>query len=580
MAIQDQLRELIRVSLPEELRSFDILLEKPKQSSFGDWSTNFALSSFPQVKENYRQPLLWAEALSKMILSMDQGKLLLSAEALAPGFINFRLQKNLSLEPLQKILAHPEQLCEQFGQNRKIIIEYSSPNIAKPFTVGHFRSTIIGDCLANFYEAAGFQVFRDNHLGDWGTQFGKQIVALKKWGDETAIAQSENPVQELVKLYVRFHEEAEKDPSLEDEGRAWFKKLEDNDPEARRIWQLCINWSLAEFKKIYTRLGVHFTENPDNDYFGYGESFFEPFLSDLIEELKASGLAKEGKEGAYLIFFPNDQYPPLMIQKKDGSTLYATRDLATDRWRSQQARYENADGSNPIIVNEVGAEQALYFQQLYAAENLLGWFQAGERVHVKHGLFRFKEGKMSTRKGNVIWLTEVLDKALEKALTLSESQEIAEAVSISALKWNDLRRRSDLMIHFDWDEMLNLQGNSGPYLQYSYARTCSVLRKAKEAGLRVEKELQGISYNEEEAALLSLLSEFKTSLRRATEEFSPYLLCAYLYQLAQTFNTFYNKHSILTSSAERQFRLQLTTAVSLIMKKGLELLGMVALEKM
>jgi arginyl-tRNA synthetase len=224
-------------------------------------------------------------------------------------------------------------------------------------------------------------------LGDWGTQFGKQIVAIKRWGNEEEISQSSNPVEKLVALYVKFHEEAEKDPELEDEARAWFKKLENGDSEARALWQKCIDWSFIEFAKIYQALGVSFTENNGR---GYGESFVEDMLQPLIEELKKQGIAKEGEEGAVLIFYPNDELSPLMIAKKDGSTLYATRDLATDKWRRENPRYQNADGSAPLVINEVGGEQVFYFRQLYRAEELLGWYEKGQRAHVKHGLYRFK----------------------------------------------------------------------------------------------------------------------------------------------------------------------------------------------
>lgn len=580
MSVEEQLSQLITQVLPIELQDLRIHLEKPTNNEFGDYACNIAMTGYPAVKTEFASPRHLAEYIVNAVVVADQQRLLKTATVAGPGFINLTLQEEYLFEHLAQILQKPENLIHQFGQEKKVIVEYSSPNIAKPFTIGHFRSTIIGDCIARLLSASGFTVFRDNHLGDWGTQFGKQIVAIKKWGDEATIAASAHPVNELVALYVKFHEEAEKDPSLEDEGRAWFKKLESGDPEARRVWQLCIQWSLTEFKKIYTRLGVSFTENPENGYFGYGESYFEGMLTDVIKELQAKGIAHEGQEGAILVFFPSEQLPPLMIQKKDGATLYATRDLAADRWRKNNPRYENADGSAPLIINEVGAEQALYFQQLYQTEQLLGWFKPAQRIHVKHGLFRFKEGKMSTRKGNVIWLTDVLDKAEAKAQTFSTDQHIAQQVSISALKWNDLKRRSDLAIQFDWDELLNLQGNSGPYMQYSYARAMSVLRKAESASLSIDRQVQPQSVQAEERQLLGDLYQFGNVLETATRQYAPYLLCNYLYSLAQTFNSFYNKYPILKDSPERQFRLQLTQAVALIIEKGLLVLGMTPLEKM
>jgi arginyl-tRNA synthetase len=465
------------------------------------------------------------------------------------------------------------------GQSKKAIVEYSSPNIAKPFSIGHLRSTIIGDSVAHLLEASGYQVFRDNHLGDWGTQFGKQIVAIKKWGDEAVISSSDKPVEELVALYVKFHEEAEKDPSLEDEARAWFTKLEQGDPEARRLWQRCIDWSFVEFAKIYEYLGVSFTENNGR---GFGESFFEPFLQEVIQQLITTGLAKTGEAGATLIFYPNDEFTPLMIAKKDGSTLYATRDLATDRYRRTTARYQNEDGSAPLVVNEVGSEQSFYFQQLYRAEELLGWYQKGERVHVKHGLYRFKEGKMSTRKGNVIWLQEVLDKAKDKALALSSNETIAQAVSIAALKWNDLKRKSDLNINFDWEEILNLQGNSGPYMLYSYARARSILRKAQEQKIANNgtSDFANTALEPIEKQLIMSLTNFKSSVARAASEFAPHHLCNYLFELASTFNSFYNQLPILSGGDKQGLRLQLVAHTSQVLHAGLGLLGIKTLEQM
>lgn len=561
-----------------------IQLEKPTQSDFGDLSSNLAMTLYQQVKDQFVSPKDFASALVANIKTKAQSAIFQEISIAAPGFINFKLADQYFLEKLKKNGQGKNAQFVNLGLGKTAIVEYSSPNIAKPFTIGHLRSTIIGDSIANLLEASGYRVFRDNHLGDWGTQFGKQIVALKRFGDETKIAQAAKPVTELVALYVKFHEEAEKDPALNDEAREWFKKLEDGDQEARSIWQKCIDWSFKEFARIYQYLGVSFSENNGR---GYGESYFEGMLPALIAELKQQGLAKEGKEGATLIFYPNDELPPLMIAKKDGSTLYATRDLATDKWRRENPRYQNADGSAPLVVNEVGSEQTFYFQQLYRAEEILGWYAKGQRKHVKHGLYRFKEGKMSTRKGNVIFLEEVLDKAKEKALTFTKDEAIAQAVSIAALKWNDLKRKSEININFDWTELLNLQGNSGPYMLYTYARAKSILRKAETVEGQTDLKFteqgfdeQKIVLNSSERALLLALDEFNQIVARAAAEFAPHYLCNYLFDLAQLFNSFYNQYPILNSSSERQFRLNLVEAVVITLRKGLGLLGISTLEKM
>lgn len=556
----------------------EIKLEQPSNPEFGDLACNVAMTAFKDHRDQFANPIALAEEIVKKVEALDQQQHLAAIQVQRPGFINLTLTDTYWLTALEQ---NQQQITSyhNLGQGKKAIVEYSSPNIAKPFTIGHLRSTIIGDSVANLLEASGYQVFRDNHLGDWGTQFGKQIVAIKKWGDEAAISASSKPVEELVALYVKFHEAAETDPSLEDEARAWFTKLEQGDQEARRLWQRCIDWSFVEFAKIYEYLGVTFTENNGR---GFGESFFEPFLQEVIQQLVKSGLAKTGEAGATLIFYPDDELSPLMIAKKDGSTLYATRDLATDRYRRTQSRYQNSDGSAPLVVNEVGSEQSFYFQQLYRAEELLGWYQKGERVHVKHGLYRFKEGKMSTRKGNVIWLQEVLDKAKEKALALSSDDAIAQAVSVAALKWNDLKRKSELNINFDWEEILNLQGNSGPYMLYTYARSRSILRKASEQKLDVSTHNNPVTIvlDPIEKQLIMRLTYFKASVARAATEFAPHHLCNYLFDLASVFNGFYNQLPILAGGDKQHLRLQLVAHTSQVLQAGLGLLGIKTLEQM
>ncbi|MCD8484533.1 arginine--tRNA ligase [Candidatus Woesebacteria bacterium] len=444
--------------------------------------------------------------------------------------------------------------------------------MAKPFTIGHLRSTIIGDAVANLLEATGWTVKRDNHLGDWGTQFGKQICAIKKWGDEEEIAQSERPVKKLVELYVKFHAEAEENPELVDEGRAWFKKLEDGDLEARRLWQKCIDWSWKEFNQIYEELGVRFTEN---DGRGYGESYFEDKMDVVVEELETKNLLTDS-EGARLVFFPDDQYPPLMVIKKDGTTLYATRDLATDKFRLQKY------GADVRIINEVGAEQSLYFQQIFAIELMLGWVEPDQRVHVKHGMFRFKDGKMSTRKGNVIWLEDVLQEARERAQQLGDdpehAQTIASAVGIGALKWNDLKRSAHLDVVFDWDEMLSMEGNSGPYMQYTVVRGKSVLQKWQESGFTATATTEA-DITPEGLEILRLLSRYGEAVERAAQEYAPHLLANALFEIAQSFNTFYNKHQIVADGVP-QVRIDLVNATVAVLSHGLGLLGIETVDRM
>jgi arginyl-tRNA synthetase len=409
--IKDRIYDIVKKAIEEVGYSSEkFTLTKSTRPEFGDFATSIAMVLAKELKKD---PFEIAGEIAQVIPIIDPVG---SVKIIRPGFINVSLSPNYLLEELDEIIDKKEIYgTTPINEEKKVIVEYSSPNIAKPFTIGHLRSTIIGDAIANLLEATGHRVYRDNHVGDWGTQFGKQIYAIQKWGDLSVIEQSEHPVKELVALYVKFHEEAEKDPTLEDQARAIFKKLEEHDPEITKLWKMCIDWSFREFDRIYEELGVHFTENHGH---GYGESFFEDKMQDIINELEKTDFYQESKD-AKLVFFPDDKLPPLMIIKQDGASLYATRDLATDKFRLTNEKYK------PLIkiINEVGAEQSLYFQQLYETEKMLGWVKDGQRVHVKHGLYRFKDMKMSTRKGNTIWLEDVLKEAEDRASEINKTDE-------------------------------------------------------------------------------------------------------------------------------------------------------------
>lgn len=618
-----KLKEIVKELTEEDVK---IEINRSNDSSHGDWTTNIALQIFARgkgeaLRGKFGSPRDLAQEIVEKFESQpstssgnnsslsEQGESkglegIEKVEVAGPGFINFYVSINYLVDRVTE-LQNSEFNFPNIGQNRPAVVEYSSPNIAKPFTIGHLRSTIIGDAIANLLEAVEYHVYRDNHLGDWGTQFGKQIYAIKTWGNEAEIDKSSDPIKELVALYVKFHEEAEKNPELEEEGRKWFKRLEDKDPEAIRLWLKCIDWSFKEFERIYGELGVHFTENGGK---GYGEAFFEDKMGPIIDELREKGFLKES-QGAQLVFYPNDVLPPLMILKQDGATLYATRDLATDKFRL--GHY----GKDVLVINEVGAEQSLYWRQLYMLEEMLGWYQRGQRVHVGHGLFRFKEGKMSTRKGNVIWLEDVLDEAKQRALGLTKTQfptedgsfgdddlttskisdgakahkldmldtlAVAKQVAIGAIKWNDLRRSAHLDVTFDWDEVLNMQGNSGPYIQYSYVRTKSILERAGVKDGFWTSQNDNYSLNPEELAVLRELDKFAEVVEQAAVTYSPNVVAQYLFELAQLFNNFYQKHRIVNAATEeeKEFRLALTRAVGAVLQKGLNLLGIVAPDKM
>jgi arginyl-tRNA synthetase len=503
--IKDDISNLIKKALgelgfkAEELPAFTV--EHPDELSHGDYATNVALVLSKIAKKN---PVELAKNLCEkinIILTDEKEKIISKVEVAGPGFINFYLAPEFFEGQTKEIIKKGKKFGQnKVGKGKKVVMEYSSPNIAKPFTVGHLRSTIIGDAVANILDYSGYKVIRDNHLGDWGTQFGKLIVAIKKWSSMDVIGKSDTPIKDLVDLYIRFHDEAEKDKSLEDEGRAWFTKLEKGDKEAKRIWEKCVKLSLKEFERIYKVLGVKFDT-------AYGESFFEDKMAAVIEDVKKAGIARES-EGAYLVFFDQlgadkEKYPPFMLLKTDGSSLYSLRDLAADKWRKKKY------GKDVVIINEVGGEQSLHFKQLFETEKLLGYVKEGERVHIAHGLYRFPEGKMSTRKGNVIWLDDVINEAVERAGAINK--DTAEIVAIGALKFNDLKREAKGDINFNWDEILNLKGDSGPYLQYSCVRALAILQKAKEE--RIKPKFKKI--NSEISNLEKILYRFVEVVERA-----------------------------------------------------------------
>ena len=553
----------------------DIKLEKPENEEFGDYSSNVALTLFGKSEQNkaFKSPRDLAQDLADKLNKDKKLKdIVIKIDVAGPGFINFSLRKEILFDTLLNVLSYKDTFrYTSKNKHKKVIVEYSSPNIAKPFTIGHLRSTIIGDAIANLLEATGWEVFRDNHLGDWGTQFGKQIYAIKAWGDVKKIESSDNPVKELVNLYVKFHEEAEKDPAIEEEARKWFKKLEDGDKEARDLWQKCVNWSWKEFSKIYNKLGVSFSKE-FNDGKGLGEAFFEDKMKPVVKELNNKKLLKEGKEGAKLVFFENDKYPPAMIIKKDGATLYHTRDLATDKYRSERYKPD-------LIINEVGVEQSLYFQQLYEIELLLGWYAKDQRKHIAHGLYRFNDRKMSTRKGDVVWLEDIIEEAIKQAKALgSNTEEVARQVAVGALKYNDLKRDAKGDITFNWQEILNMEGNSGPYLQYTHARTQAVLSKSEVKSPKLSR-VDSSDLKKEELSLLRTFIYFPEVVEEAAGKYSPNILCEHLYDLAQKYNSFYNAHKIVGGDNE-EFRVLLTQATGAVLKTGLNLLGIQTPERM
>lgn len=476
------------------------------------------------------------------------------------GFTNIFIKKEKLVEETEKIGTEEWQKeLNKNGNGKTMVIDYSAPNIAKPFGIGHLRSTNIGQAIYNIYQILGWKCIGDNHLGDWGTQFGKLIVSIKKWGEK---AVEEMTIEDLEILYVKFHKEAETDEKLEDEAREWFSKLEEGDEEAKSIWQKCIDISLKEFNQVYEMLGVKI------DY-ALGESFYLDKMPAVIKLMEDKRILKES-EGAKIIEF--DKMPPAMAVKSNGTTTYFLRDMATIKYR--------LDVWNPdLIIYEIGADQELHCRQIFETSKMLGW--TPQFYNVAHGMIRWKEGKFSTRHGQTIHLSEVIDKAMVEAKKIApdNDEKKIKAVAIGAIKFNDLNQDPKKDIIFDWEKVMSMDGNSGPYLQYTYARCKSVLAKAKTNYELLITNYEFKNINEEESALLREFYKFEEKIIEGAERFSPAVVAEYLINLARKYNEFYGKYRIIDEKEEKQ-RLFLTQSTAKILKLGLGLLGIETMEKM
>lgn len=535
---------------------FDVLV--PPDAAMGDYSTNIAFVAAKAAKANPRQ---FAQEVCDALMR-EGGDMLERCEVAGPGFVNVFL-KDAYLQGQLGAVGIPA-----VGQGKKVIVEYSSPNIAKPMHIGHLRSTIIGDALANVYGALGYDVVRWNFIGDWGTQFGKLIAAYKRWKDDDAL--QAHPIGEMLRLYVKFHDELKTHPELEREGQEEFRKLEEGDAENRDIWMRFRELSLGEFDRMYSRLRVG-VENAVVK----GESDYEAELKPLIERLITQGLAAES-EGALIVDLSVEGLAPALLRKSDGATLYLTRDLASleDRIKEQ----------NPAkILYVVANQQALHFEQLFAVKDKMR-LGSTETVHVKFGMVLGEDGKkLATREGKVIALEEVLDEVTKRAATVvkeknaelagDEVQRIAGVVAVGALKYNDLRQHPYSDIVFDWDAMLDLGGNSGPYLQYTYARLSGILRNA--GASQWEGAALSTLTHPTERALLRHLLDFGHAVAQCAHLYALNGLALYLYELAELSNRYYEQVRVNDDDdAERKrARLALVSAVMERLEKGLALLG-------
>ncbi|MCQ8265926.1 arginine--tRNA ligase [Streptococcus suis] len=554
--------ERLAAILPSlEVEAIYNLLEKPKSSEMGD----IAFPAFSLAKVERKAP----QAIAADIVEKLDTTGFENVVATGP-YVNFFLDKAaISHQVLTDVITEKDQYGKlNIGQGRNVTIDMSSPNIAKPFSVGHLRSTVIGDALANIHEKLGYKPIRINHLGDWGKQFGMLIVAYKLWGDKAAV--EANPISELLKLYIRINAEAEEKPELDEEARQWFKKLEDGDPEAHELWQWFRDESLVEFNRIYDKLGVTF------DSYN-GEAFYNDKMDEGIQILEEKGLLQESK-GAKIVDLESYNLPPALIMKTDGATLYITRDMATAMYRKR-----TYDFVKSIYV--VGQEQINHFKQLKAVLKEMDFDWSDDMTHITFGLVTKDKKKLSTRKGNIILLEPTLDEAISRALTqieaknpdLENKEEVAHAVGVGAVKFYDLKTDRDNGYDFDLEAMVSFEGETGPYVQYAYARIQSILRKAN---FVPSAENDYKLADAESWDIIKHIQNFSNVVERAGDKFDPSLIAKYAINLAQAFNKYYAHTRILDESPERDSRLALAYATGLVLKEALRLLGVKAPEKM
>ena len=552
VAVATCLKEHIEELTLEEITA---LIEVPPNKDMGD----FAFPCFKLAKVFRKAPNMIAAELSEKI----EAKGVISNVTPLGGYINFFVNKSQLAETVIKdVLTKKEKYGHSdLGKDKTIVIDFSSPNIAKPFHIGHIRTTVIGNALYKIYDSQGYNTVRINHLGDYGTQFGKLIVAFKLWGNKEAV--EANPIPELLKLYIQFHDEAEKHPEMEDEARAWFTKLENGDKEAKELWQWFRDESLKEFARVYDLLDIEF------DSYN-GESFYSDKMDRVIDIIKDKGLLQES-QGTNIVDLEEYNMPPALITKNDGSTLYMTRDLAAALYRK-----ENYDFEKCIYV--VGSQQSLHFQQLFKVLELVGFEWAKDMVHVPFGMVALEEGTMSTRKGRVVFLEDVLKQAIEKTKETMLAKN-PNALNVDEIAKQELSNSRIKDYTFSWSRTLSFEGETGPYVQYTHARCCAVLRKAEE---EVTTDINYELLNDVDSAeVLKVIASFNKTILNAMRKNEPHIITRFVLDLAQAFNKFYHDNSILVEDAElRKARLALVCATRQALENGLKLLGMQAPERM
>ena len=553
----------LKENIDLDLDKIESLIEIPPKSDMGD----VAFPCFQLAKVMKKAPNMIAKDIADVINKDGFEKV----ESLGP-YINFFMDKvKFSESIVNEILSEKDSYgSSKIGDGKRYLVEYSSPNIAKPFHVGHLFTTAIGNALYKMLKFEGYDTVRINHLGDWGTQFGKLISSYKRWGNEEAIEKS--PITELLRIYVKFHDEAEKNPSLEDEGRMYFKKLEEGDNEAVELWKRFKDLSLKEFNNIYSILGVDFDS-------WAGESFYNDKMDIVVKELEEKNVLTDSN-GAKVVMLDEYNMPPCIVVKSDGASIYATRDLAAAMYRKKHYNFDKC-------IYVVGKDQILHFKQVFKTLELAGHTWAKDCVHIPFGLVKFADRKLSTRKGNVVLLEELLKEAVAKTLEtinvknpeLKEKEMVAKKIGIGAVLFTYLKNSREKDIVFDWDEMLSFEGETGPYVQYSYARAKSILRKAE--GINGDADFSKLT-SKEEFELTKVLEGFNKAILLAIDRLEPSVVTRYTIEVAKAFNKFYNAHSVLNleDTGLKVARLKLIEATAQVIKNSLNLIGINVVEEM
>ncbi len=565
MDYEKKLGEALAKTVEMDAGELSEMLETPPDPAMGD----YALPCFKLARTLKKAPPVIAKEIGEKIEMPD----FLSKIEVKGGYLNFFLDK---LAFAQRTLAEISEKKERYGSSehgrgKTIVIDYSSINIAKPFHIGHLSTTAIGNSLYRIYSFLGYRCVGVNHLGDWGTQFGKLISAYKRWGSKEEI--EEKSIHGMLDLYVRFHEEAKLDPALDDEARAWFKKIEDGDPEALEIFGRFKELTLKEVGKIYDVLGVQFDSYA-------GESFYNDKMQPVIDELKEKNML-ELSEGAYVVRLDDYDLPPCIVLKSDGTTLYATRDLAAAFYRKNTYDFYKC-------LYVVAYQQNLHFRQLFKVIELMGYPWAKDMEHVSFGMVSLTEGTLSTREGRVVFLEDVLNQSIEKTLAvineknpdLPDKEAVARDVGVGAVVFSSLSNSRIKDIVFDFDRVLNFDGETGPYVQYTHARSRSLLRKAGDAYADADKDYSALE-NEQAFAVLKLLASFGETIEKACQKNEPSFITRHIVNLAQAFNRFYYDIRVIDEDKNATAaRLEMAAATASVLKTGLYLIGVQAPDRM